>query len=114
MIYLFFLFLNSFFVSKVHAESLQGKFGELVGTTAGGGFEDFVKAFVQFAVPLGVFCALVLLGFAAFAMITSAGNPDKLKDAREIATNAVIGAIMVGMGVIVLSLLDARLGLNIN
>ena len=107
-----YLFLNGFFVSKVYAEDLQGKLSQVVEGT-GEGFSGFVQRLLDFAVPLGVFCALVLLGYAAFMMITSAGNPEKLKEAREVATNAIIGAIMIGMGVIVLTLLSERLGLGV-
>lgn len=112
-----FKILNILLVAPVYAQQLEDRFQDVLESGEGSGEEaagDFIQAFLNFAVPFGVFCALALLGYAAFSMITSAGNPEKLKDAREIATNAVIGAIMIAMGVIVLSLLDSQLGIGIN
>lgn len=107
-----FLSLNNFFIGKVYAEDLEGRLGDLLNSGQGQGedaMRDFVQAFLNFAVPFGVFCALVLLAYAAFVMITSTGDPEKLKDAREVATNAIVGAVMVGMGVIVMAIIADNL-----
>ncbi len=117
MVYILFVFLNAFFVERVYAR-LEDRLGNVTGSGQGTGEDavaDFINSFLDFAVPLGVFAAFVLLGYAAFVMITSAGNPEKLKDAREIITNAIVGVVMIAMGVIILSLLAGRLdipGLN--
>jgi len=116
MIYTIFDFLNSLLVKSVHAQSnLEEKMGRVTGGGGGGtgegAFAGFVQAILELAVPLGVFIAFVLLGFAAFAMITSAGDPEKLKNAKEIATNAIIGVVMIALGVIILSLLGRELGI---
>ncbi len=99
-------------MSKIYASGLEGRLSTVLDSADGdGNFESFIEAFLRFAVPFGVFCALILLGFAAFTMITSAGNPEKLKDAREVATNAIIGALMIGLGVLVLKLVVDQLAL---
>lgn len=100
------------FYEGVYAQRLDERLGRLRDSGQGTGeeaFADFVEAFLNFAVPLGVFVAFVLLGFAAFTMITSAGNQEKLSEAREVATNAIIGAAMIALGVIVLSILAEQL-----
>jgi flagellar basal body-associated protein FliL len=112
MIYTFVLFLE-----KAYAQSLDDRLGGVLesGQSEGkGAMQDFIQAFLDFAVPLGVFVAMVLLGYAGFVMVTSSGDPEKLKDAREVATNAVIGAVMIALGVIVLALLDSQLGITGN
>ncbi len=118
MIYAVFVFLNSFlFVGSLYAQDLGSRLDAVLksgtGTTGDSAFASFVQAVLNFAVPLGVFCAFVLLGYSAFIMITSAGNPEKLNDAREVATNAIIGAVMIGLSVIILVVLDQALELNI-
>ncbi len=98
----------------IHAESLESRLDAIVNSDGGSGegaMSSFVQNVLDFAVPFGVFCALVLFGYAAFIMITSSGDPEKLKEAKEVATNAVIGAVMVGMGVIILSLVAGELQL---
>lgn len=112
--YLMFMFLNSLLFSKqTYAQArLEDRLRRVMDSGTGTGeaaFADFVQQFLEFAVPLGVFAAFVLLGYAAFIMITSAGDQEKLREAREVATNAVIGAVMIAMGVIVLSILATEL-----
>ncbi len=112
MFYAVFVFLNNLLMSKVYADDLGGNLGRLLASGEGqgeGAMISFVQAFLEFAVPFGVFCALVLLGYAAFMMITSTGDPEKLKEAREVATNAIIGAVMVGMGVIIMTIIAEKL-----
>ncbi len=112
MILLLFVFFNVLFLESVYAQRLEERLNTVLGgggDTGEGAMSSFITDFLNFAVPLGVFVAFVLLAYAAFVMITSAGDPEKLKDAREIATNAVIGAVMIAMGVIVLSILATQL-----
>jgi len=119
MVYAVFVFLNFFlFVIPIYADELSDRLRDILrsgtGTTGEPAFASFVQAVLNFAVPLGVFAAFVLLGYSAFIMITSAGNPEKLNDAREVATNAIIGAVMIALSVIVLVVLDQALELGIN
>ena len=117
MIYSVFVFLNFFlFVSPIYADDLSDRLRGVLESGTGTGepaFANFVQAVLNFAVPLGVFAAFVLLGYSAFIMITSAGNPEKLKEAKEVATNAIIGAVMIALSVIVLVVLDDALELGI-
>ena len=99
-----------FFLSPGGVNALEGRLGAVQGSDS---FESFTQNLLNLAVPLGVFVALVLLSYSAFVMITSAGNPEKLKDAREIATNAVIGAVVIALSVVILVVLDRALGLGI-
>lgn len=57
----------------------------------------------SFAIAGGV--ALLLMSFGAFGMITSAGNPDQLKSARERFTSAVIGLVFIIFSTLLLQII---------
>ena len=86
---------------KIYANSqISDKVGEFVsgfeksGGT-GGDVQSIMQTVIDIAIPLSVFAAAILMAFAAFKMITSQGNPDKLKDAREQIGNAITGLIFI-------------------
>jgi len=106
MIYTLFVFLNSLFIKAAYANTLQERFGGLTESTKSTGdsaMSDFVTGILQFAVPLGIFSAFVLLGYAAFVMVTSSGNPEKLNEAREIITNAIIGLVLAAIAFLIVN-----------
>ena len=70
-----------------------------------GSLESVVQIVVNIALPVAGIVALVLLLIAGFKMISSQGNPEKLNDAREIATNAIIGLVFILLSVAILVLL---------
>ena len=73
---------------------------------------EFVNWIIKISIPLGVTCAFVLLVYAGFMMVTSQGNPDKLKESREVITNAIIGFVVVVLAVTILYLIKDTLGLS--
>ncbi len=66
---------------------------------------SFVNNVVRIAVPGGVLAAILLFSYAGFMMISSRGNPEKLGEAREIVTNAVIGFALIALSVAILLLI---------
>lgn len=86
--------------SKIYASQITDKVEELIRgieeTNPGGtDVEGLMETFINIALPLSVLAAALLMAFAAYKMITSQGNPDKLKDAREQIGNAVTGLIFI-------------------
>ncbi|MFA7678402.1 MAG: hypothetical protein WCY00_02770, partial [Candidatus Dojkabacteria bacterium] len=75
--------------------------------------EWIVEKLVQIAVPLAVICVIVLIIYAAYLLTSSQGNPDKVKEGKEILTNAIIGFLVILLSVVILILLSGSLGLNI-
>lgn len=69
-------------------------------------FASVINSIVSFAVPLSIFCAGLLLSFAAFKMISSKGDPEALKDAREQIGNAVTGLIFILLSGAILTLIS--------
>lgn len=101
-------------ISKIYANSLNealNKVNDLSESSDVGGFMD---SFIALAVPLSVFAVFALLAFAGYKLMTSQGDPDKLKEGKEVITNAIIGFLFILMSVAILLLLSDLFGININ
>jgi hypothetical protein len=109
--------IHNFFVQKAYAQNLGGKIGGEVGELEGNetidSVDGLVEAIVDIAVPVAILCLVVLVVYAGYMLISSQGNPDKLKEGREVLTNAIIGFFIVVLSVVILLLLSNTLGLNI-
>jgi hypothetical protein len=75
-------------ISKIYASQITTKVEELITGIEKSNPKDtdvkwLVETLINIALPLSVLAAALLMAFAAYKMITSQGNPDKLKDARE-------------------------------
>ncbi len=106
--------LNSIFAQKAFASSLGSKLGEEATDFSGITNEDtLTEKIIEIAIPLGVGCAVILLVYGGYMMMSSQGNPDKLQEARSIVTNAVIGLLVILLSVSILLIISNSLGLNI-
>ncbi|GEM_PF-1891836 len=96
-------------VSKIYAQSgIEDTFKDFLDGVQNedADFVSVVNLIVKFAVPLSIFCAGLLLSFAAFKMISSKGDPEALKDAREQIGNAITGLIFIILSGAVLALIS--------
>jgi len=101
--------------SKIYASSLSEILNDLQNQTEeGNGVGAFMEAIINFAIPLSAVSVFVLLSFAAYKLMTSQGNPDKLKDAKEQISNAIIGFIFIILSVAILALLSNILNIDIS
>lgn len=100
--------------TKIYASSLSDVLTNFQGTTESGGVDTFMSSIISVAIPLAVVSVFVLLSFAAFKLMTSQGNPDKLKEAKDQITNAIIGFLFIILSVAILMLLSNILGINIS
>lgn len=66
---------------------------------------EFVKGFLKFAVAIAGGIALLIMVFGSFKMITSAGNPDSLKEGQEMFTNAIIGLLFIIFSTLLLKII---------
>lgn len=107
--------IHSLFVSKVYANSLGEEFRNRLNALQKQNLdkEGFVGAIADVAVPAAIFSLVVLVVYAGYMLISSQGNPDKLKEGREVLTNAIIGFFVVVLSVVILLLLSDSLNLNI-
>jgi hypothetical protein len=93
----------------VFASTLGGEIGDGVDKIANGNvtttatgvaaLTDFISQIIKIALPLAVLALLLLMGYGGFLMISSQGNPEKLGEAKEVISNALIGfAVIVCAG----------------
>jgi len=105
------LLINKTYAAGTLSDTLSEKMSSI-----NGGFtskEDFVQKIVDLAVPLSIACAVILLGYGGYLLISSQGSPDKLQEARSVITNAIIGLLVVLLCVAILLLISRSLQLNI-
>jgi heme/copper-type cytochrome/quinol oxidase subunit 2 len=108
--------IHGLFVSKVYAQSLGSELSNSIGGLGDGSISnenELVDQIVKIAVPLAVICVVVLVVYAGYMLMSSQGNPDKLKEGKEILTNAIIGFLVVLLSVAILLLISNSLGLGI-
>ncbi len=84
------------------------------GANNGDDLGGFISIFLKFALPLSGLCVFLLVSMAAYKLMTSRGNPDKLQEARDQISNAVIGFLFVILSVAILALLADVLKINID
>lgn len=101
--------------SKIYASSLS-ELITAIENGAGGDdpLADIVSTLLNFALPLSGLCVFLLVAFASYKLMMSKGDPDKLRDAKDQITNAVIGFVFVILSAVILLLLGNILNININ
>lgn len=100
-------------MTKIYANSLSDALSGISDVSDSTDVGSFMDSIISFAVPLAVFSVFILLALAAYQLMTSKGDPDKLKQGKEVITNAIIGFLFVLMSVAILLLLSNLFGINI-
>jgi hypothetical protein len=101
-------------VSKIHATSLSDALKGVNDITESTTIDGFMSSVIGLAIPLSVFSVFILLSFAAYKLMMSKGDPDKLKEAQEVISNAIIGFLFVILSVVILLLLSNLFGIRIS
>jgi len=105
---------NNLIVHKAYA-SLGTTLETQLETVQGNDVTDtaFVSAIINIATPVAVIAVVLLLVYGGFMLMTSKGDPDKLQEAKQVITNAIIGFVVILLCVAVLLLISNTLGLGI-
>lgn len=74
--------------------------------------KEFVKDFMRLGVGIGGGVVFLLIILGVFRMLTSAGNPQSLKEGQDILTSAVIGLLLVIFATLLLKIIGVDI-LNI-
>ncbi len=74
---------------------------------------DLVRIVTDIATPLSVICVVLLLIYGGYMLMSSKGDPDKLQEAKQVITNAIIGFVVILLCVAILILISNTLGLGI-
>jgi hypothetical protein len=107
--------INNLVVHKAYA-SLGSTINEQITNLQGNTAVDsnaLTRAIVNIATPISVVCVVLLLVYGGFLLMSSKGDPDKLQEAKQVITNAVIGFVVILLCVAVLLLISNTLGLKI-
>jgi hypothetical protein len=75
--------------------------------------EAFLGFILKWAVGIGGGIAFLLIIYAGFMIMTSAGNPERLKAGQELLTSAISGLILLIFSVVILKIIGVDiLGLD--
>ncbi len=102
-----FLLLSST-LSKVNAQDIFCEGSETkIDTAIGcinvlGGQEEFLGDLLRWGVGVGGGIAFLLILYAGFMIMTSAGNPERLKAGQELLTSAISGLILLIFSIFIL------------
>ena len=106
---------NLFPVQRAYASlgsSLSEKLQSLENANAANE-NDLVGIVTDIAIPLSVICVVLLLIYGGYMLMSSKGDPDKLQEAKQVITNAIIGFVVILLCVAILILISNTLGLGI-
>ena len=76
-----------------------------VGCVPFGDTNDFVSFVLRWAIGIGGGIAFLLILYSGFMIMTSQGNPDRLKAGQELLTSALAGLIMLIFSVFILKII---------
>ncbi|WKZ30700.1 MAG: hypothetical protein QY318_02530 [Candidatus Dojkabacteria bacterium] len=91
------------FAGRIYADALSDRIDDVTDSR---NEDDLVSSILRLAVPLAITALVALFVFAGYQMLTSQGNPDKLNEARETITNAVLGFLLIALSVAILVLIQ--------
>lgn len=112
------LFLINLFISTpIKAQLGTGGCGDeevesAIGCVPIGGTGNFIGFLLPWGIGIAGGVAFILIIYAGFMVITSAGNPQRLQAGKELLTAAVMGLILLIFGVFILEFIGVDI-LNI-
>ena len=57
---------------------------------------SYTSVFIsQYAIPVGIIAAFIMISFAGYTYIISGGNPEEIKLAKELIVGAVLGLLTI-------------------
>ena len=82
-----------------------GCFGQSSSAGSPSTLNDFLRSFIGIGTGIGSGIAMLLILFSGFMRITSAGNPERLHEAKELLTAAISGLLLIIFSVFMLKLI---------
>ena len=77
--------------------------GCIGGVLSNNGPEEFLGTILRWAVGVGGGIAFLLILYASFMVMTSAGDPERLKAGQELLTSAISGLILLIFSIFILN-----------
>jgi hypothetical protein len=116
---IFVLLLSSFLFFRLagwtYAQDPHGNCGDTgIDTAIGcipalGGQEEFIGFILGWAIGIGGGIAFLLIVYAGFMIMTSSGNPERLKAGQELLTGAISGLILLVFSVFILNFIGIKI-----
>lgn len=99
--------LSLIFASPVHAAITCGdtSINTAIGCIPFGSSNDLAAFFLRWGIGIGSGIAFLLILYGGFQVMTSSGNPEKLKAGQELLTAAITGLIFLIFSVFILRLI---------
>ncbi len=74
-----------------------------------GSQEAFLGDLLRWAVGVGSGIAFLLIVYAGFMIMTSSGNPERLKAGQELLTSALSGLVLLVFSIFILNLIGVKI-----
>lgn len=87
----------------------EGEVNTALGCIPIGSANNFIAWILKFAIGIGGGIAFLLMLFGVFQIITSSGDPERLKAGKELITSALIGLLMIIFSVFLLQLIGVQI-----
>lgn len=78
----------------------------VLGDTTGAGLSNFI---LKWAIGVGSGIAFLLILYSGFMIMTSAGNPERLKAGQELLTSAISGILLLIFSIFILNLIGVKI-----
>jgi len=78
----------------------------VLGDNTGAGFASFL---LKWAIGVGSGIAFLLILYSGFMIMTSAGNPERLKAGQELLTSAISGILLLIFSIFILNLIGVKI-----
>ncbi len=98
---------------KVYASTIGEFLSNLESETSSATGKDYLSLLIEWVIPISGVCVFVLLAFATYKLMMSKGDPDKLREAKDQITNAIIGFLFILLSSSILLLLADVLGISL-
>jgi hypothetical protein len=95
-------------INRVNAaDSIDTAIGTLPTTLEGP--DGIVSVVLRYSTFIGGIVAVAMLAIGGFGLMTSAGDPEKLMNAKETISNALMGLALIVLSVFILELLGVSI-----
>lgn len=99
---------------KIYANTLRDILEKVDTGSKSSDVSGLMDSIISIAIPLAAVSVTILLVFSAYKLMTSGGNPDKLREGKDMITNAIIGFLFVLMSISILLLLANLFNINLS
>jgi len=99
--------------TSVHGVCGDNGINTAIGCIHFGSMTEFSSDILKWAIGVGSGIAFLLIVYSGFMIMTSQGNPDRLKAGQELLTSAISGLILLVLSIFILKIIGVDiLGLN--